>query len=291
LLSRIETEASIDFLCPARVDKVQVNAAAAEVTLIRDGDPQVLRAGLVVVADGGDSAVRQQLGVSTKAFDYGQTAVVANVTSERAPDSTAYERFTATGPLAILPLGGHRCVVVWAVPTAEAQTLLAHDDATFLSLLGDRFGNRLGRFVKVGRRRSYPLRLCLAERQVGSRFVIIGNAAHTIHPNAAQGLNLGLRDAAALAECIADARRAGEDIASTAHLEKYAAGRIEDHRNVTRLSDGLARIFYNDIAPLVVARNLAMVAVDLVPPLKRRLVRQAMGLSGHQPRLVRGLAL
>jgi 2-octaprenyl-6-methoxyphenol hydroxylase len=291
LTTQIAGQANVDFLCPARVEQVSVFEPYAQVSVTQGEQTSTLTARLLIVADGGDSAVRRQLGVDTEEHDYGQTAVVANVTPARNHEGVAFERFTADGPLAVLPLVGHRCVVVWAMPTAAASDLLHCEEAQFLSELSARFGYRLGRFLKVGRRRAYPLKQILAKQQVGPRFAIIGNAAHTIHPNAAQGLNLGLRDAAALAECMARTVTEHGDIGSLAMLNAYAGSRSRDQDRVVRFSDGLTQLFYNDFMPLVGVRNLAMLAIDLVPPLKRALVRRAMGLTGRQPRLVRGLTL
>lgn len=291
LVTAIHSQDNLDFLCPARVGQVELHPDYVQVEIADADQRRQVTTRLIIVADGAQSSVRGQLGIQVREHDYQQTAIVANVSPERAHANTAYERFTSTGPLAVLPLTSQRCVVVWAVARDTADALLARDDIEFLNELTRRFGNRLGRFLKVGRRRSYPLKLIVAEEQAGPRHVVIGNAAHTIHPNAAQGLNLGLRDAAALAEQIVDALRQGQDPGDTAVLRTYAVQRHADHRRVIRFSDGLARLFYNDILPFVVGRNLAMLAVDLVPPLKRGLMRQAMGLEGRQPRLARGLPL
>ncbi|MCI0407861.1 MAG: FAD-dependent monooxygenase, partial [Acidobacteria bacterium] len=178
-----------------------------------------------------------------------------------------------------------------AVPTEEAPTLMSLAEGAFLEGLTERFGRRLGRFVKLGSRRSYSLRLIRARQQTGHRFAIIGNAAHTIHPNAAQGLNLGLRDVVTLAELLIEASRAGTDLGGAEVLSRYSAWRRRDHIETMGLSHGLAQLFYNDFLPLVISRDLMMLAIDLLPPLKWRLMRRAMGITGRQPRLVRGLPL
>jgi 2-octaprenyl-6-methoxyphenol hydroxylase len=291
LLSRLAALDNVDLLCPARLESVEIHPDYAEATVSEGDHTRTLTTRLLIAADGSNSRIRELLNIEADLKDYRQTAVVANVTPERAHDFTAYERFTSTGPLAVIPSTGQRCVVVWGVRTEEAEPLLALDDETFLKKLTERFGGRLGRFLKVGRRRAYPLRLIRPHRQVGPRFALIGNAAHAIHPNAAQGLNLGLRDVATLAEVLAEASRAGKDPGNEALLQTYADRRQHDHWQTIALSDGLTRLFYNDFPPLVVTRNLAMLAIDLIPPLKRDLVRRAMGLTGHQPRLVRGLSL
>ncbi len=292
LAPRINSLNLLEFICPARVEAVDASEDAATVKIkLASGEERSLRAPLVVAADGGDSGLRDQLGIPAKRHDYHQTAVVANATPERHHEFTAYERFTDSGPLALLPLPEQRCAVVWVVRTPDAGELLELGDEAFCARLTERIGGRLGKILNVGRRRSYPLKLVDAGHCTAPRCVIMGNAAHTMHPNGAQGLNLGLREVAALAEVVLDAHRAGEDIGAAAVLNQYVDWRASDHRKVVRFSDGLTQIFYNDFGPLVVARNMAMLAVDLLPGLKRNLARRATGLSGHQPRLVRGLAL
>ncbi len=316
LLARLSGCSTVDLLCPAHLTGVELQPAQVKVSLSLCGEGVSLTTRLLVAADGGDSEVRRLLGIQAEVRDYRQTAVVANVTPERSHRNTAFERFTSTGPLAVLPLGGvrgegpppsptpvvrgregvgvrseERCVVVWAVPTEEAPTLMSLAEGAFLEGLTERFGRRLGRFVKLGSRRSYSLRLIRARQQTGHRFAIIGNAAHTIHPNAAQGLNLGLRDVVTLAELLIEASRAGTDLGGAEVLSRYSAWRRRDHIETMGLSHGLAQLFYNDFLPLVISRDLMMLAIDLLPPLKWRLMRRAMGITGRQPRLVRGLPL
>lgn len=202
---------------------------------------------------------------------------------------TAYERFTSSGPLALLPMRDDRCAVVWSVPPRDVETMLGVSDAEFLARLQTRFGDRLGRFSRVGRRNAYPLALTRVSAHVRARVALVGNAAHTVHPVAAQGFNLGLRDVATLAEVVTDAARAGEDIGALAVLERYARWRRRDNLATTLLTDGLIRAFSNSFAPLALARNLGLIGVDLLPPVKRGLMRRTMGLAGKLPRLARGL--
>ena len=291
LLSRMAALDNVDLLCPTRLVAVTIHPQFVEATVDDGTYCRTLTARLLIAADCSNSRIRELLHIESDYKDYRQTAVVANVTPERPHDNTAYERFTSSGPLAIIPLTGQRCVTVWGARTDETELLLTLDDETFLQKLTERFCGRLGRFLKVGRRRAYPLKLIRARRQVGPRWVLIGNAAHGIHPNAAQGLNLGLRDVAVLAEILAEAGRAGKDPGIPEVLNTYPDRRRQDHWQTIALSDGLTRMFYNEFRPLVVTRNVAMLAIDLIPPLKRGLVRRAMGLTGYQPRLVRGLPL
>jgi 2-octaprenyl-6-methoxyphenol hydroxylase len=188
----------------------------------------------------------------------------------------------------MLPHVGRRCGVVWTVPGDEAEALLALSDEEFLAGLQQRFGFRLGRLRKVGRRSSYPLRLVYAPDQQRSRSLIIGNAAHAIHPISAQGFNLGLRDVAVLAELLADAQRDGTDIGSDELLQTYCDRRRRDHERMIAYTDGLVRIFSQTFLPVRVARSAGLQAIDMVPGLKRALARRTMGFGGHVPRLARG---
>ncbi len=275
--------------CPARLEAIIPHPDRIEARIAQDGEVRSVTARLLVAADGGESKARRCLGIGTEERDYGQTAVVANVSLARPHEGLAYERFTAAGPLAFLPLTGQRYVAVWAMATAEVEPVMRLPEPDFLAALYKRSGNRVSGLGKLGQRRSYPLKLVTAREPIGPRFVVLGNAAHTVHPNAAQGLNLALRDVAELAERLAENARAGRDPGDPAMLARYLEARRADQRRVVALTDGLVRLFYNDSYPLAVARGLAMLAVDLVPPLKRALCEMAMGQSGRQARLVRGL--
>lgn len=280
-----------EMLCPATLASIEMTATGAE-ALVRHGEAQRrLRARLLVAADGAQSPLRDMLKVGVRGRDYGQTAIVANVTPSRPHRHTAYERFTPSGPLAVMPQAGNRCGLVYGVRREETEAVMALSDAAFLDRVQRSFGGRLGEFLKVSPRQAYPLRLIVAKKIAGPRFVILGNAAHAIHPNSAQGLNLGLRDVAALADLLYAAARGGEDPGGEPLTAAFARARAADHRRIICLSDGLARLFYNDWLPLSLLRSGAMLAVDILPPLKRQLVRLASGLVGPAPRLVRGLPL
>ncbi len=278
-------------LAPALVVAVTPGEDAVEVT-VESGDEEVrLRAALLVAADGGESTVRAAVGIGARTRDYGQSAVITNVLSDRPHQDRAFERFTDTGPLALLPMTDNRYSMVWTVAHRQVEDLLALSDAGFLAALQERFGMRAGRFVRSGSRAVYPLRLIRARQQVAARAVVIGNAAHTLHPVAGQGFNLGLRDAAALAETVVDARRRGADPGSPEVLRAYARWRGMDQNRATLLTDGLVRLFSHPFAPLALARNMGLVTLDLVPALKHGLARTTMGLVGRQPRLARGRPL
>lgn len=292
LLARLPTLPGVDVLCPARLETVTVTPAAVR-AVIRFSDDRLeeLQAGVLVAADGANSPVREQLGVAALRWDYDQHAVIANVTPTRPHANVAYERFTAEGPLALLPMRDQRCAVVCTVSTAEVPAVLALSDADFLHLLQERFGNRLGPLLQVGRRQHYPLFLLKARAHVRPRVALIGNAAHTLHPIAGQGFNLGLRDVAALAEVLADGRRAGADLGALAVLNRYADWRRWDQRRTIAFTDGLQRLFGNPLGPVRAARALGLLAFDLCPPLKHEFARYSMGLGGRLPRLARGLTL
>lgn len=287
--------AGVDLISPASLRALQPGDELATATLDRDGEVITLSARLVVAADGSDSAVRRLLDIPLREHDYGQSAIIANLSPQRPHRNVAYERFTPHGPLALLPLsdkgGLPRCALVWTHDPAQSEHLLALDDAAFLGELQRAFGTRLGRLQRVGRRASYPLCLRQAREQIRPRLALIGNAAHTLHPIAGQGLNLGLRDVAALAEVIDDARQAGHDPGTRAVLEDYARWRESDQRQVIGFTNTLVRTFSNRFPPLSLARNLGLVATDLLPSIKHTLARRAMGHGGRLPRLARGLSL
>ena len=296
---RLKELSNVELICPAKLVSLQFDEAAAQVVIDRDGVRQTLSAKLVVGADGVQSSVREQLGIKTFDMNYNQTAVITNVSVERSHENVAYERFTATGPLALLPMSDvhegdnteHRCSVVWTIKDRDRDMALALDDEAFLAELQSRFGGQLGRFTNVGKRLAFPLALRQAREHVRNRLALIGNAAHTVHPIAGQGFNLGLRDVAVLAQVVVDAAQAGEDIGELPVLKRYAKWRKRDHIRVLGFTDSMVRLFSNNIAPVALARNLSLVVTDLFPPLKKIITRQAMGLSGRLPKLARGLRL
>jgi 2-octaprenyl-6-methoxyphenol hydroxylase len=291
LLADIETQAGLDWLSPANLLSFQTMTDHVLANIEVDGQIRQLSARLLVGADGGDSAVRRQLDPPLRQWTYGQTAVIANISPSKPHGNVAYERFTDSGPLALLPMSEHRCSLVWTQRDADVDELLGLDDAAFLQRLQRRFGFRLGRFHRLGRRAAYPLRFTQVKKMFAPRVLLIGNAAHSLHPIAGQGFNLGLRDVAQFADSLAQAAAQGEDPGATAVLQAYAAARMPDQQGVGLMTDGLARLFSNPLPPLRLARNAGLLALDMLPPLKRRLARQFMGLQGRLPRLSRGLPL
>lgn len=285
--ARLACAPGVDLLCPARLASYRVESDRVAADIETGGERRRLSARLLVAADGGDSAIRRGLAVPVEERAYGHRAVIATVTPDRPLAGHAFERFTDSGPLALLPMTRGRYSVVWTCLDAQAPEILALDDADFLARLQARFGYRLGRLAQPSPRRAYPLKLVLTRETVRPRLVLIGNAAHTLHPVAGQGFNLGLRDVAALAEVLAECADAG----APAVLEAYRRWRGADQATVANLTDTLARLFANPWSPLRAARNAGLLGLDLWPPARRTLARRFMGIDGRLPRLARGLPL
>ncbi len=286
----VAAETRIDWRAPAQLAELRRGGAGVEAVL---EDGARLRARVVAAADGKASRLRREAGITVVARPYDQTAIVATVGHARPHRAIAHERFRAAGPFAILPLrdddeGRHRASLVWTERAALVPALIALDDDQFLAELACRFGDFLGPLALLGPRWTYPLTVSYAERLTDTRLALVGDAGHAIHPITGQGLNLGLRDVAALAEVLADAHRLGLDIGADHVLEAYGRWRRADTLVMTAVTDGLNRLFSNDLAPLKLARGLGLAAVDRAPPLKRLFMRHAMGLVGDLPRLARG---
>ena len=292
LWSRLAKSAGIEVYCPAEVSQVTAHDESVTVEIAQKGAKSTIDAKLIVAADGAQSAVRGAFGVDAQVRDYAQTAIITTVLPQRFHDNVAYERFTPSGPLALLPLDGGRCTLVLTLTQEAAQSVLAWSDQEFLAEVQRRFGFRLGRFLKVGRRVPYPLSLTRAMRTSSGRCVIIGNAAQGLHPVAGMGFNLGLRDVASLAELIAErAGLADADPGSPALLAEYDAWRASDRGGVIAFTDGLVRMFSNPLASVRRLRNLGLLAFDLLPPAKAALSRLSTGGSGRVPKLARGVTL
>ncbi len=275
--------------CPARVAEVKIESDALELAVLgADGAPRRVRARLVVAADGAGSAVRSAFGVIAEVRDYEQTAVVTTVTPRKFHEHTAYERFTESGPLALLPTTQGRCVLVLTLTPALAERALTWTDEEFLAEVQRRFGYRLGRFLKTGRRAAYPLALSRSRQTSAHRCVILGNAAQGLHPVAGMGFNLGLRDVASLAELLA--ARTG-DAGDAALLGTYDAWREADRRLIIAFTDGLVRLFAHGLGPVQRARNVGLLAFDLLPPAKAALSALSIGSAGRVPKLARGVPL
>jgi len=282
---------SISLFCPAELIALQQDAEQVCVDISVNGKQQTLKAKLLVAADGNNSQVMKRLNIGSSRQSYNQAALITNITPGKKHNNVAYERFTDSGPLAFLPMQKNRCSVVWTLSPKQADDLNALDDAEFLAQLQQRFGFRLGQIKKIGRRQIYPLFLQAATQMVHGRVVIIGNAAHSVHPVAGQGFNLALRDIALLSELIVDNRRVGNDIGAQSLLQEYVRLREQDIKRVYRFTDALVKTFSNAITPLAHLRSLSLLMVDIVPDIKHQLAAQSMGLNGRISRLSRGLRL
>jgi 2-octaprenyl-6-methoxyphenol hydroxylase len=287
LLARLDACRELVRHAPATLEAMTPHADAIVTTLVMGDRKKQVRARLLVGADGTTSCVRSALGIQTENVDYAQTAFVTTLTAQRVLDC-AYERFTASGPVAMLPLGERRAGVVLTVPSTEAARVAALADDGFVDLRHERFGWRLGRLARPGRRVSYPLRRVQASRLVAARCVLIGNAAQTLHPIGAQGFNLGLRDALTLAELLVDGARSAVDPGDAALLAEYAERRRDDRQGTIAMSDGLVRLTGNETPPLKLLRSLGLLALDRIPPLQAALARRGMGFRGVVPRLPLG---
>jgi 2-octaprenyl-6-methoxyphenol hydroxylase len=289
---RAPAQAVAQVFCPGRVLQVEAGQDLAKLQIDVRGQRVGIEAKLVVAADGVHSSVRDSLGVANDSRDYGQSAVITTVLPKNFHEHVAYERFTSDGPLALLPLEDGRCTLVLTLKNEAVPTAMAWSDQEFLAEVQRRFGFRLGRFIKVGRRAAYPLSLSRAQHTSASRCAIIGNAAQGLHPVAGMGFNLGLRDVACLAELIAERAAHGAfDPGERKLLGDYDAWRAADRSGVIAFTDGLVRIFSNPLRSVSALRNLGLLAFDLAPPAKAALSRLSTGASGRVPKLARGVAL
>lgn len=284
----VKGRSSIRMMQPTSVGAIERDPAGVTVTLT-NGDR--LRAPLLVGADGRRSFVRPAMGIRTIGWDYPVTAIVATIQHEKPHDAVAHEFFLPNGPFAILPLKGERSNIVWAEPRAAAEALLKMSEPDFLAELKLRFGDFLGALALEGPRFGYPLSLQLAERMIDERVALAGDSAHGIHPLAGQGLNLGLKDCAALAECVADGVGLGLDPGDVSILERYQRWRRFDNVSMALGMEFFDKLFSNDIAPLRAARSFGLAAVNAVGPARRFFMKYAGGGAGDLPKLLRGETL
>ena len=285
-LAAMQAAPGITLLSGETVVAQDIDAQGVAVTL---ASGRVMRARLLVGCDGRGSGVALRAGIRRQGWGYGQTALVTAIHHEKDHEGTAHQFFMPSGPLAILPLpGGHHSSIVWSETEAAAEAIQALDDAGYLAALRPRFGDFLGEIALAGTRFTYPLSLSLAERFIAPRLALVGDAAHGVHPIAGQGLNLGLRDVAALAEVLIGAHRRGEDIGSGVALEEYQRWRRFDATSLALGMDGVNRLFSNNNPILRMGRDLGMGLVNALPGLRRRFIRQAAGLQGDLPRLLAG---
>ena len=270
---------------PAEVESIDRRVGGATVRL---GDRTVVRAGLLVGADGRRSKTRDDAGIKLTSWSYRQVGIVCTVKTEKPHNNIAHEHFLPAGPFAILPMLDNRASLVWTEKESLGKTILGLSDEDFHRELMHRFGDFLGEVKIVGPRWAYPLNLQYAERATDRRLVLIGDAYHGMHPIAGQGLNMGLRDVAALAEILVETKRLGLDLGDSPVLARYERWRRFDNTVMLALTDALTRLFSNDIGPVRVARDIGLATVNKIPPLKRLFMRHAMGLVGELPRLLKG---
>ena len=287
-LAAAEVADGLDLIAPAEIVSTDIDDKGTTVTL---ADGRVLSARLCIAADGRQSRLRQQLGIRTLAWDYNQAGIVCMVEHEAPHKGVAQEYFLSGGPFAILPITGNRSSLVWTERTKTAKAIMALNDADFTDELRARFGDYLGVVAPVGPRWSYPLAFHIAYEFIRPGFAMVGDAAHGIHPIAGQGLNLGLRDVAALAEVLTETRRLGLDFGSLDTLERYQRWRRFDTVALAGVTDGLNRLFSNDLAPVRLARDIGLGVVGKLGPARRLFMRHAGGGVGDLPRLLRGEAV
>ncbi|MFK8040950.1 2-octaprenyl-6-methoxyphenyl hydroxylase [Congregibacter sp.] len=285
LLAAVHACSRVTLRCPDRVTDAVPSGSGVRVRLAEEE----LEADLLVIADGAESTLREKMGFLTQRKSYGQSALIANLAFEKDHGGCAYERFTATGPLALLPLppseqAAHRMALVWTLDPSDAAAMEIAEEATFSRALLDAFGYRLGRVERVGDRHSYPLALTEAVEQVRRGCVVLGNAAHALHPVAGQGFNLALRDAAALSHALANAADTGADAGDTAVLMQYAENRQRDQAQTIAASDGLPAMFMVNDPLLSLGRDLALSGMDMFPLLRREFVQQAAGMAALEAR-------
>lgn len=288
LLERARQLPAVELMCPAELETAQ--ASDDNRWRVRLSDGRELTARLLVGADGAQSKVRQWAGIETGGWSYDQKGVVANVRTAESHQETAWQRFLPTGPLAFLPLHDGRCSIVWSTSPERAEALLAMGEPDFAQALGEAFEWRLGSIVRVGARAAFPLRLQHTHQYVKPGLALIGDAAHVVHPLAGQGVNLGLLDAATLAEVILDALAAGQEIGSFKTLRRYERWRKGDNLLMLGVMDGFKRLFGASLPPVPLIRNLGLALTDAAGPIKNRIARRAMGLEGDLPRLARAVS-
>jgi 2-octaprenyl-6-methoxyphenol hydroxylase len=285
LHAKIAEEKNLNLIAPGEVQTLNVESGYVQARL---SDGSEYRASLAIAADGRDSKLRKQMGIGVIGWSYPQTGIVATVRHDKPHNGVAYEHFLPSGPFAILPMTGDRSSLVWTEAKDKAPAMLALEPAEFDAQVAARFGAHLGKTEVVGARWSYPLNFHLARDYVRPRFALAGDSAHGIHPIAGQGLNLGLKDVAAVTEVVLDAARLGQDIGALDVLRRYERWRRFDSFTLAASTDALNRLFSNDIAPLRQLRDLGLGAVDAIGPLRRFFMRHAGGDIGKLPRLLKG---
>jgi 2-octaprenyl-6-methoxyphenol hydroxylase len=291
LIQKLKQQKNVQLFSPATIKALETHEEQVKLNInsASNNDSQQISTKLLIIADGVNSKTRELLDVRVNQRSYGQTAVIANVETQLAHENVAYERFTDTGPLALLPLTRERCSLVWTAKDEQVEHLLTMNDEEFSAALQQRFGYRLGVIEKVGKRSAYPLALMTVDNDTlkhQNRIALIGNAAHGVHPVAGQGFNLGLRDISALAELIRDEmKNKHADPGNRQLTEHYWQWRQADIRQVTTITNGLINVFSNNFIPLAIARNVGLLMTDIISPLKHAVAHEAMGNGMLQGRL------
>ena len=274
----------VEMMAPERVAKIVPLKSGVRVNLENSGE--TIQASLLVIADGANSQTAQKLGIHSDQQPYGQQGIIANIALQDGHDGVAYERFTDQGPMAMLPLpdfdGNPRCALVWTQPPERAAELMGATDENFLKALQEAFGYRMGMLEKVGERVAYPLALTTASEQVRRNIVVLGNAAHSLHPVAGQGFNLSLRDVAMLADVLGKAKSGGRDFSSLETLEDYQQQQLADQQNTLMFSDNLPKLFAQPSSVVALGRNAGLVMMDLLPSLRSRFAKFGMGMANKE---------
>ncbi len=276
---------NVKYLCPAEVVQTQYQSDGVEISLKAEGDHRTIRTKLLVAADGARSRIRQSAGITTRGWQYWQSCIVAFVKPEKPHNNVAYERFWSSGPFAILPLPGNRCRIVWTAPHEEAKALVALDDEQFLTELRCRYGDRMGKLELDGDRFVFPVQLMQSDRYVLPRLALVGDAAHCCHPVGGQGLNMGIRDAAALAQVVQSAYNQREDIGNLQVLKRYERWRKQENLTILGFTDLLDRLFSNNFLPVVIVRRLGLLMLKQFQPIKKYALQLMTGLRGRLPEL------
>ncbi|WP_310417013.1 FAD-dependent hydroxylase, partial [Chamaesiphon sp. OTE_8_metabat_110] len=289
LQTKLQTAPSITVMCPAQVVAVEYSSTGAEIS-VQTPDREVptkIRASLVIAADGAKSALREQAGIATTGWNYWQSCITATITPEKSHQNIAYERFWYAGPIGVLPLADGRCQVVWTVPHQQAEELRDLPEREFLKELEHCTGGLLGKLELDSQRWLFPVKLMQSQQYTAARLALIGDAAHCCHPVAGQGMNLGIRDAAALAEILVAAHHAGEDIGSDTVLKRYANWRKPENWVILAFTDFLDRMFSTSILPIVIIRRIGLFLLDRIPGFKYLALRLMTGLAGKMPQVAK----
>ncbi|MBW4608639.1 MAG: FAD-dependent hydroxylase [Hassallia sp. WJT32-NPBG1] len=276
---------NVTYLCPAEVVNTQYQQDVVAIDIKIAGEVRTIRSKLLVAADGARSRIREAAGIKTHGWKYWQSCIVAFVKPEKPHNETAYERFWSSGPFAILPLPGNRCRIVWTAPHEEAKALCALDDEQFLTELSRRYGNQMGKLELLGSRFVFQVQLMQSSRYVLPRLALIGDAAHNCHPVGGQGLNLGIRDAAALAQILHEAKATNKDIGDIRILKRYQSWRQRENLTILGFTDLLDRVFSNNFLPIVLVRRFGLLTMQRVPLLKRFALKLMIGMKGRTPKV------